>query len=163
MKRLELILLAIWVLSIAFKFSEIPGSAILLSVSTMSLAAAYAFAFRGYIEIFAGLDLVEENESTMAAFVGRLTSMALAVALVGILFKLQHWPGARIMLTVGALTLTGTLVMSFTKMQIDFFKGLLLRSLIFATIAWSMLALSPKVEMDGEKEGIPIDQIDDLP
>ena len=52
-----------------------------------------------------GLDTDSPHLLNIWKFAMRLTGYSLAVALIGLLFVLQHWPGGKTMLYVGVLTL----------------------------------------------------------
>jgi hypothetical protein len=108
MKKTELILYAIAVIALIFKLFHFPGSDILMIISLFFISVMY------FIFGFALLNNLRFRElfktdsfkriSTNQIIGGIGTGIALSIGLIGILFKIQGYPGADINLIGGMLT-----------------------------------------------------------
>lgn len=110
---------------ILFKFN-VPGGNFIFVISLLILALLY-FPFGFY---FISEKSIKLNTLTSVVF-GWLLNMTI----IGILFKLMHWPGAAIMLLVGIITALPLSAYSYTKFKSSekenqlYYKNLLIRSI----------------------------------
>ena len=123
MVKFEKILGLIVIVALTLKFFLIPGGGILLTFSLMSLACIFylfGFAFFNQIE----LSRIFQKNSYQGISGLRIwgaigTGIGLSQICIGILFTLQHWPGANITLITGLIV---TLIV-FVIALIRFFKS----------------------------------------
>ena len=115
MKKSEIILIAFSVLSIAGKFLNVPLSGILSVLSLTTLGLLY---FIWAIPVFFGMDFSELFNGGYKKLGARqiastlITGWGLGVALNGVLFKLQIWPGADTILFVGSIATSFSVLVS---------------------------------------------------
>ena len=116
MKKLELILAGIAVITLILKLLHIPYSAMALVCSFMTLAIFY----------FAKSYYLDKN------FLSIMNGATLALTIIGSLFVIQHWPAASKQLMAGFL---GLVVVSFFYIKnAKQNKIILSRNAIFAII-----------------------------
>ncbi len=93
--KTEFSLLGISILAVLFKIQHYPGGSVLFLLSLFGLAVLYTF-FGFYFFSY-------KNLKTQVLPLSILAGPALATALLGVLFKIQHYPGAMPMLMGGSL------------------------------------------------------------
>ena len=142
MKILEKVLAALVLLSIIMKLSHLQGAGILFVVSVGLLADVYlllGFALFNDISFkkifkkksYEGLSILRIIGSVAAGY-------AFAVALIGILFKIQHYPGANLMLIVGFIFTMLAVIISVIKYiskGSNFYIGILKRAIILFALS----------------------------
>ncbi len=96
LETVQLIALAIALFGGLFKLMHWPGANILLLVGLSSLALYY---------IIMGFVSSAEAQNGKERLLGYGRNFAIAVLLMGGLFKLMHWPGANLMIIDGAVGL----------------------------------------------------------
>lgn len=109
MKRIELVFVGTTALALLLKFLHLPFSAMLLIVSVSALAAVYM----GYgVTLFNTAPVSHANAEELSSDFGskrqagtQYIGFAFALVLIGILFKMQQWPMAKIQLLVGLIAL----------------------------------------------------------
>lgn len=94
--KTEKVLASIALLGILFRLMHWPGGAFLLIIAIGILSMVY-FPFGFY---FLSGRTIQQQSVPLSLGVG----MGLSTTIVGILFKLMHWPGALVMLIVGNVT-----------------------------------------------------------
>lgn len=109
MKRIEFVFGGTAALAILLKFLHLPFSAMLLLVSVSALAVIY-MAYGATIFNTAPVSLAATGESSSDLGSKRQAGtqyigFAFALVLIGILFKMQQWPMAKIQLLVGLIAL----------------------------------------------------------
>lgn len=115
-----------------FKLQHWPGASILLVIGLSGLAIHY-FPLGFYF-------LTNKSEKAVAAASG----FFLSFAPLGILFKVQHWPGASVMLTVAMVTVPLVYLALFflrKKAQPDslpFYNSMLLRTTFLIIILFTL-------------------------
>lgn len=133
MKKAEIILWALILMGVALKAAHIPGGNIL---TILSLSAALFFYFIGSYFLFDPKVPIVVNDMTfykpkaVRVAMALLTGYLMACAIIGLLFRIMHWPGAAAMLLIGLLGLVPMLViaaMMYSKSRDDFFRKLLFR------------------------------------
>lgn len=96
MKSAERILIPVVLFGVILKFLHVPGGHIIMVVGLSALAILY---------FYSGDKRFAEKESTVSIpFLDGLVKHGLPIALIGIMFKLQHWPGADPLLLAGIIT-----------------------------------------------------------
>ena len=121
MKKVEISLYIIALIGLAFMHFHYPGSDVLNILSYFSLASLYfylGFAIFNNIRfrnIFKKVSYSALNTNRIGGAV--CTGIALSTAAIGILFKLQSYPGAEIMLYIGLIGIIPIGVISAIKLQ----------------------------------------------
>ena len=105
LKRLEFILIISAIIAINFQLLLWPIANPLTILSFGALALFYPI-------LSLALFLDEENKMDIRSW---LPGFIFAVPIIGILFKLQMWPGYEINLFVGMLSLLGLIIYSYTQ------------------------------------------------
>lgn len=134
LKRIELILIVLAILAINLHLLVWTGSTIFTVLSFSGLALLYPF-----LSMALFLDESEKVNFNKAIF-----GMPFSIALIGILFKLQSWPGYEVNLMVGSISLAALIIHRYTlknKMQQLNFKILSRRAIPLLVITLFMLAL----------------------
>ncbi len=104
--KIELGLISMIAIGILLKKSEIGNALIVISFSTLSILY-YIMAFR-----------LSPPENNTTIFLNKLIQISLSVAMIGILFTIQHYMGAAIMLRISIITMFIGLIFTFiTKLK----------------------------------------------
>lgn len=80
-----------------------------------------------------------------------LTGVALAITIIGIMFRFQSWPGTAVMIGGGLVALSVIIIIAFRKYRktrVDFYCQVLLRTGIIGSIAL-ILMLMPRSKFHG--------------
>ncbi|RZJ28610.1 MAG: hypothetical protein EOO48_09435 [Flavobacterium sp.] len=134
MKKAERILLFIILGAAALRMAHIPGGAIL---SILAIGVTSMFYFVGSYFLFDPKRTITVNGTTYHKAVGSRVAIAIVTgiflnsALVGILFRLMHWPGAVAMLFLAIICLlpiTVICIVNFSRTPDKFFKSVAIRS-----------------------------------
>ncbi len=141
MKTAEKVLVGIITIGFVLKLLHVPGGsvALILSLSLLSLfyfAASYFLYNPTNILIVDGISY--KKTDTMKVLLAVLTGMSMPVALIGLLFRLMHWPGAAVMLFVGVVTIAPIAIANlilFLKRKDDFFRQVAIRTVIVAILS----------------------------
>ncbi len=105
MRKFETIFLLAIVLGLLLKFTHLPGASILIVVCFSVLAVFYqyfSFAFLHKVPLklaFKKESYPPQRGKTLPLSI--FSGIALSVSAVALMFKLQHWPGANVLLMVG--------------------------------------------------------------
>jgi len=141
MKKTEIVLIALVVISLVLFFSSMTGAATLCFFSIMALSFYYyVFSFANFNGVgFRGLFRGSSYQGLSALrIVGSIvTGMALANVLIGILFKMLRYTGADSILLAGQVPCLIVLVISLVKLNKDqgpFYKGVLIRVVIIGVV-----------------------------
>lgn len=140
MKKLEKILGIIILFAIIYKFLHLPGASLLLIVSVLPLATIYYFGFAFFNDIRLH-DILKktsyENLSTKRIFGCGIFGVLLSSVVIGILFKLQFYPGASLQLSIGLKGIGIVLIVAtiyYFKHKSKTYKKIISRILIIGTI-----------------------------
>ncbi len=134
LKRIELFLIVLAILAINLHLLLWTGATIVTVLSFSGLALLYPF-----LSMALFIDETERINFNKAIF-----GMPFSVALIGILFKLQSWPGYEVNLLMGSLSLIALIIHRFTqknKPNLLNFKILTRRAIPLLVITLFMLAL----------------------
>jgi len=141
MKIVERILVGIGVFGIVLKLLHWPGGNIALVLSLMLLSLFY-FAASYFLYNPTQMVVVDgysyKQTSTKKALLAVITGMSMPVALIGLLFRLMHWPGAAVMLLVGLVTIAPIAILNlvlFLNRKDEFYQPLAIRTLIVAILS----------------------------
>lgn len=123
MNKLEKILGLSFLIALILKWTLLPGGGILATFTLMILANLYflfGFALFNQIE----LKSIVKSESYIGISALRLfgsfaTGLALSTLCVGVLFKLQHWPGAKTNIILGLITSLIILIVALVKYYVS--------------------------------------------
>lgn len=155
MKNVETVLLVIVALAFVLKFFHIPGSSILTILSLSGISVMYMYlsfalfngvGFRG---IFNKGSFQGKSAGRIVGAIG--TGLALSVSAVGIVFKLQSWPGASLQLMISIVGLGAVLIVSLFKIRKNtdgYYVNLLKRVLLFGAISLALLSIPAKAWLD---------------
>jgi len=138
MKKIELILIIIVLVSLLLKILSVPGMSLFFTVSLLILYLLYFFI--GFV-LFNDLKLsnILKKDSYTGLSILRImgsvgVGIALAIACVGILYKVQHWNDANLYLYLGLALICILLIITIIKFNLskaDFYKGLIIRLSVF--------------------------------
>lgn len=134
LKRIELLLIVLAILALNLHLLLWSGAEILTIVSLAGLALFYPFL---------SLALFLDDDQTIKIN-NMLPGLPFSIALVGILFKIQNWPGFQINLIVGTLGLVFLIIHRFTQkneLQKVSYKIITKRAIPLLIITLFMLAL----------------------
>lgn len=141
MKIAERILIGIGLFGIALKLLHWPGGNIALILS-ISLLTIFYFIASYFLYNPTRVLIVDGNSykttSSKRVLLAVVTGMSMPVALIGILFRLMHWPGASVMLLIGCLTIAPIAILSlvfFLNREDDFFKQIAIRTIVVAVLS----------------------------
>ncbi len=150
MKKIEKILGTLSLISLALILADIPSGAVFSILLISSLSVFYM-----YLTMPSTLGIPLKKVFKKASYKGLgplriigllLLGFSLAIVLIGILFKLQSWPGASPILGAGSLGLFIALIVGLIKYKAKmplYFSEALKRILIIGGVALSLL-LIPK-------------------
>lgn len=96
---------ALLLVALVLKLAGVHYNDALLTVGFGTLAIVAFLLDKIFPTPIKGLDTDSPHLLNIWKFTMRLTGYCLAVALIGLLFVLQHWPGGKTMFYVGVLTL----------------------------------------------------------
>ena len=96
---------ALLLVALVLKLAGVHYNDALLTVGFGTLAIVAFLLDKIFPTPIKGLDTDSPHLLNIWQFTMRITGYALAVALIGLLFVLQHWPGGKTMLYVGVLSL----------------------------------------------------------
>lgn len=162
MKTTERILVSLFFIGVILLFTTIPGRAITLFLPGFLVSIIYFnFGFILFNEIpLKGLFKKEnyENISGGQMVIAVVTGIGLSFAIIGVLFKLQHLPGASMMLFVGVfLSMVSTLlsIVNKGKLQQGFIKRVLQRIVLFGGMSLVLLMIPAKTWIEWEYQDHP--------
>jgi len=154
MKLFEKIFTGIIVVGLIFKFTFLPGGSILIVFGLFLLAMIYyplGFLFFNEIPLKRVFKKVSYKGISAARIIGAIgLGMGLATVLVGLLFKIQHFPGANanlfggLFLTLIVLIIAG---MKYRKSKDVFYKKAFVRIAIIG-IFGLFIALLPNLAIE---------------
>jgi hypothetical protein len=142
MKKLEIIFICLAALGLTFKVLHFPGSGVLTVLSLSLISSLYfyvgfaLFNNIGFRKLFKKESY--QNISSNRVVGGVATGMALSIAALGIQFKLQSWPGARVMLIFGfssSVVITLVSLLKKSKSTDNYYPNILKRVVAFGAIS----------------------------
>ena len=161
MKRFEIIFGIVFLIALVLKFTLIPGGGILATVSLMPLAIFYCFLSFAYFNniklknIFSTKSYRGISTLRITGSIG--TGLGLSAICMGILFKIQHWPGGDFFSTVGLIAVIIVAIIAFIKFlrsKNDFYKKVLLRIAIIGSL-WLLLLFAADLGLAAAKIHYP--------
>lgn len=151
MKKTELILVGLFLVALVLNFLRIPSAGILTILSYLILFLFYSFlSFALFNDIRFRNIGKKESYSNISALrmVGTITfGIILSIAITGIVFKFQLWPGAFQEMIIGLFGISIVSIVSLIKIAKDktgFYKKILIRALIFGALITSLIATPTK-------------------
>ena len=105
MKQVAIMAGALLLVALVLKLAGVHYNDALLTVGFGTLAIVAFLLDKIFPTPIKGMDTDSPHLLNIWKFTMKLTGYSLAVALVGLLFVLQHWPGGKTMLYVGVLSL----------------------------------------------------------
>jgi hypothetical protein len=149
MKISEKILAILALIAVILMFLFIPGGSVLWVFSITFLACIYCqFGFALFNQI--GFRKIFKSQSYKGISTWRIVGaigagIALSIALLGILFKLQQWPGAQINLMVGvfgSFVLLIIVSIKYFETKAVYYKGIMIRTLVIGGLGLAMIFIS---------------------
>ena len=141
MKRFEIILGIGVLVALFFKVLHFPGGSLLLTITLMGLACIYLFwgfaLFNNVSDENAFNKSAYSGISTQQIMFSIVAALALSAVCIGILFKIQHWPGAVVILLSGLIAVFVVGIIALIKYlgsKSDFYKMILLRIAIIGVV-----------------------------
>ncbi len=148
MKLTEKILIALAVIIAVLKFIFIPGSGVFIVLVFCLLSSLYFyFGFALFNNI--KLRLIFKKDSYVGVSTGRIIGgialgLSLSFAVIGFLFKAQHWPGTSFHLIISIFSGVVILIISLFKFfntKANYYKNSIIRIGIATSISILMLAI----------------------
>lgn len=137
-KVIEKVLVGLTMLGLVVKLLHWPGGAMLIILGLGILAMFYPIAayFLFSPVKYAQLEGFAVNKTSPGRVVLSLgTGLCLPVGVIGLLFKMMHWPGAAVMLLIGLVTIVPIAIVSLVRYagdKEDFYKQIAIRTVIVA-------------------------------
>ena len=143
---IEMAIVCLAIVGIALRLTHIPGGAMLSILSLGSLGMFYFFA--GYLlfdptfqTAIDGFQFRKTNAKR--ALLAIATGIMLSIVLIGVLFKLMHWPGALAQTFIAFVTVTPIFVIGIVKYRATksgFYRRVVIRTAIAAIVTLAILA-----------------------
>lgn len=134
MKRFEKVSAIIFAIAVVMKLALVPGGGILATLSLLTLACIYypfGFALFNKIKLKDIFSKESYKGISTLRIIGSIgAGIGLATVCVGILFKIQHWPGMITLLLTGlliALVIAIVALIRLLKSKSDFYKSIVSR------------------------------------
>jgi hypothetical protein len=149
-KLIEKLLLAIFGIALMLTYFKVTGASTLCLVSFPSLAVAYILCGRYLFQ-------VEENgEKQNSTPFSVVAGLVLGFFVTGILFRLFHWRMHLSMFFIGLISVsTLWMVSNYMRTKSDlklYYRTMLMRSAIFMSVGFILLALHHKQRADAIEE-----------
>lgn len=148
MRKLEILLTGLFLISFTLFFIDIPGGSLFGVAHIISLSLLYLlFGFAIFNKISLRKILKESsyaNTSKQRIFGTICLGIALSITLMGILFRLMFWPGSTFNLSFGLILLVIIMILSivkFMKNNSSFYKMIMLRITLFGSFALLLFAI----------------------
>jgi len=155
MKLTEKILALITICSIAGSIFLIPGTGVLLMLSSLCLLILYfyfSFALFNNIrlrKIFKSESYQDVSRQRITGAIG--AGLAISAGLCGILFKLQSWPGASFNLYAGIITLfivSLVALVKYRRNKSQFYEKILVRTTVVFIVVFTLVMLPKDALLD---------------
>ena len=150
MKKAEIIIATLSFIAIGLNLLFIPGSSVLTTLSLLTLSMFYcyfSFALFNNIRLRNVFKKEAYKITTTSRIIGAVgTGFALSLAIVGILFKFQFWPGADFNLLAGLcglMIITVFGLIKYSKNKSEFYKRIFKRIVLIGGLGLVLL-LIPK-------------------
>lgn len=155
LKKIELYLTAISIAAFVLNLFLVPGSSILLvlSLSTLSMLYLYfSFALLNNV----GLRAVFQQKALKGVNIFKilgaiLVGGAISIALIGVLFKLMHWPMANLLILVALpfILISGAVYLFlFKKNKETYYKSILIRIWLIGSLIFILFILPKDLILD---------------
>jgi hypothetical protein len=134
--RTEKITSLIFIIGLLFKFFNIPGSSLVLILSLSVMAIIYF-----PVGFFFFSDKTIKNQNLPLSIV---SGFFLSIIPIGMLFKLQYWPGGQINLLIGSISASVILIVTLflnskAKENLKtYYKNMILRTAILIILSASL-------------------------
>jgi hypothetical protein len=126
--KLEMIFALTSFIGLILRILNISYGGIILVISLSSLAIIYfLLAYKSS----------SSDSSGLYKFIYKLIYWAISISVLGILFRLQHYPNSNNMLIIGCVTVLFALIISILK-KLDLGRSIIIRSIIIIIIGLSL-------------------------
>ena len=154
MKKLEMILVFTMLIAIVMKLSLMPGGSSIASISMILLSLIYfpfGFAFLNQIplqKIFIKDAYKGMTSTRIICTIG--AGLSFSAICLGILFKLNSWPGSNQDLIIGLVILVAILALAlFRKIKLKYANNsLMLRRIVILSILGIIFLISPNLPIE---------------
>lgn len=150
MKKAEIIIATLSIISLGLNLLFIPGGDVLFVLTLSSLSVLYMYlSFALFNNIRLRLVFKKDSYkgiSSMRIIGAVATGFALSATIIGLQFKFQLWPGASFILVtglVGLLIATIVGLIKYSKNKSEYYIGIFKRVVVFGVIGL-ILMLTPK-------------------
>lgn len=137
MKKLEITLLILAVVSIPLSFMDLPGGYVLRTLSFLALAAVYLL---GSVKIFTSNENIERKVKPLVMAAG----VTLFALIIGFFFKLSHLPGSAFISFLGfvsSLVVAILLLLKVRPLDRQLFGNIILRFIFCWLLFLSIMAI----------------------
>ncbi|WP_421870715.1 hypothetical protein [Marinoscillum sp.] len=148
MKKLEIILGVVALISLALYLFLVPGSAMILLLSLTSLSIIYFYFSFALFNGVKGRNIFKKSSyvdlKTMRIVGSIPAGIALAITITGISFIIFQWPGARLNLQIGIIALSLVIIIcaiNYLRNKEAFYFSILKRTIAFDIIGLILLLL----------------------
>ena len=148
MKKLEIILGVIAIITFGLYLFLVPGSAMIMLLSLTTLSIIYFYLSFALFNGVKGRSIFKKSSyvdlKTMRIVGSILTGIALAMTITGISFMIFKWPGARVNLQIGIIALSMVIIIYSIKYLRDkeaFYFSILKRTIAFGIVGIILLLL----------------------
>ncbi|HEX5000994.1 MAG TPA: hypothetical protein VFW78_00725 [Bacteroidia bacterium] len=141
MKKAEIILSVCGIAALVMNIFLIPGAGLLTVLTLMTLSVYYFYSgyviyFSNKLRIFFGKES-NQNLNLLQKAATFASGIGLSLVLVGIVFKIQFWSGAKLQLNIGLLLLLLVFIVglfNYIKTKSDFFISIINRIVLWGGI-----------------------------
>ena len=154
MKKLEKILVLLMLLALVMKLSLIPGGSSIASFSMVLLSLIYfpfGFAYLNKIPLQKIFIKDAYREMTLTRIIWTIgIGLSFSAICMGILFKLNSWPGSNQDLMIGLVTLAIIIVIAlFRKIKLKYENNsLMLSRIVILSVLGIMFLISPNLPIE---------------
>lgn len=145
----EYVMVSLFFIGLVFKMKHYPGQTMLIILSLLPLGIYYfLFAFKAFFNLPIGKFLKSTQFSNNQKTFGFATGFGLLVALLGVIFHIQIYPGAKTMLQLGIMILSISSILAYVKYaktKGTFYLRVLARSGIILIVALALVSIRTSV------------------
>ena len=149
MGRFEKIFGILFLIALIFKIASIPGGSVMLTIALSSFACFYFFFGIAIFNKIGQENIFDKKSykgiSTLRIIGSFCAGWGLSVFCIGILFNIMQFPGEKIILLVGSITISIVAIIAlvrFLQSKTDFYKTILLRIAIIGGLGLFSLLIA---------------------
>ena len=141
---MERIFIVLSAMGITFKILHYPGASPLFIIGLGALATLYFIMMHVPDKNESGETDVHSKDNMFIGIVVKVGGIALSVAVIGMLFKIQFYPGGEFMLLIGVIALIamgGLALYKFSQSRSIHLRDMLVRFVIIGSLAATLYAI----------------------